>query len=241
MSWNCKTCGEHFMPWRWSYRCHRCGGDDSCWYHIDTWLELEKSLPTATYLALRALYYKDPEWGGICKPCAPAALSEAKAWIENVRAEEARKEAERAAYEVARAEELRLYAIKKAEEDAARKKLEEERMAAWLEQERKRVEAQAKANAERQRLEELAEDVEWWPYTYKGYIPINPNHGRDELSSDWFREQEDARWQLQLMAAKRGRTIIYDVELESEIREHESNERFKFSMWRAHGIAANTY
>ena len=81
--------------------------------------------------------------------------------------------------------------------------------------------------------------VKTWPSTYLGKIPIDYNFKTLPISSDYYKNKDLSLWELRISAGVKGFDGIYNVTyiryVESE--ETESGGVYKYSVWKATGVA----
>jgi hypothetical protein len=78
-------------------------------------------------------------------------------------------------------------------------------------------------------------DVRVFSANYKGKVPNDGAQKR--LCGNWFKSRTDAELSLKATAAFEGYNYVRDVELEGK---EETENRYRYTMWRASGIAGTT-
>ncbi len=86
------------------------------------------------------------------------------------------------------------------------------------------------------KAKEGADRVEIWSSNYEGNVPINQSKGTKRLSTDFYEDRDEAELELQVKASYHDFEIIDDLSFQKETR---SRGNYKYSVWKAEGLAGH--
>lgn len=95
-----------------------------------------------------------------------------------------------------------------------------------------RAESDARS-ASYQRALAASYSIETFSKNYKGRVPADPRSGQ-EVSSSWYKSQEDADKELRVQAALVQCDVVFDVSCE---KREATSGNYRYSEWRKAGTA----